>query len=201
MSIFAPLVPFVLGWLLLLLTTGLSTLALVNAAAQTLLFVVVVNVPAWRTGRLSYVDIGWPLGVALIGALTLVLADGQPARKAAVSLAYLLIGLRMGLGALQLWRRGHLREELPRYRYQRRRWERKGLRNERLPARARPAFRVAHHVHDARVPATPGLPGVSADHQHVLSRPAQATGCCPGRGILKFARGQEAGYWRSMHPG
>jgi steroid 5-alpha reductase family enzyme len=107
-------------------------LALANAAGQVLLFIIAVNIPAWKTGRLSYVDIGWPLGVALVGALTLAIADGHPVRKAAVSGAYLLVGLRMGLGALKLWRMGHLREELPRYRYQRLRWERKGMQNERL---------------------------------------------------------------------
>ncbi len=132
MRIFMPLVPFVLGWVLLLLTAGLTELALVNALGQALLFFFLVSIPAWRTGRLSYVDIGWPLGVALIGALTLLLADGDPLRKTVVSVAYLFIGLRMGLGALNMLRLGYFREEFPRYRYQRLRWEKKGHLNERL---------------------------------------------------------------------
>ena len=35
----------------------------------------------------------------------------------------------MGLGALQLWWKGHLQKEFPRYQYQRGRWERAGKRN------------------------------------------------------------------------
>ena len=95
-----------------------------NGVAQFILFVVVVNTPIWRTGRMSYVDIGWPLGVALIGALTWSLSQGHWLRVAVVSGVYLFIGLRMGLAAVHLWRQGHLKVELPRYEYQKRRWAR-----------------------------------------------------------------------------
>ena len=129
MQFVTPLAPFVAGWVLLFFTADLAQLGLVNGIGQLVLFSLVVCLPVWRTGRLSYVDIGWPLGVALIGTLTWALADGQSVRKLAVSLVYLFIGLRMGLGALKMWRMGSFRTEFPRYQYQRLRWERQGVRN------------------------------------------------------------------------
>ncbi|MEM8605851.1 MAG: DUF1295 domain-containing protein [Myxococcota bacterium] len=129
MKYLSPLVPFVAGWGLLLLTNTLWFVALVNGLAQILLFALVVNLPTWRTGRMSYVDIGWPLGVATIGVVTSLLSEGNGVRVAVVSGAYLFVGLRMGLGALTLWRRGHLKTEFPRYEYQKLRWRRAGKTN------------------------------------------------------------------------
>ncbi|MEL6186173.1 MAG: DUF1295 domain-containing protein, partial [Myxococcota bacterium] len=122
MPYFSPLFPFLAGWLVLLATRSFSTASLVNGAAQALLFALVVNIPISRTGRMSYVDIGWPLGVAVIGAVTWILSGGHGLRVAVVSVVYLFIGLRMGLAAVHLWRRGHLETELPRYEYQKQRW-------------------------------------------------------------------------------
>ncbi len=129
MKYLAPLIPFLAGWALLLLSDTLSTIALVNGVAQLVLFALVVNLPIWRTGRMSYVDIGWPLGVAVIGIVTLSLSEGSWSRVAAVSGVYIFIGLRMGLAALHMWRRGHLRVEFPRYEYQKLRWHRAGKTN------------------------------------------------------------------------
>ena len=81
---------------------------------------------------MSYVDIGWPLGVAVIGIVTLSLSEGSWSRVAAVSGVYIFIGLRMGLAALHMWRRGHLRVEFPRYEYQKIRWQNAGKTNVRL---------------------------------------------------------------------
>lgn len=119
-----PLLPFALGWALLLSTEQFFTISLVNGLAQLVLFALVVCLPAWKTGRLSYVDIGWPLGLALIGLVTLFLADGYETRKITVAAVYLFIGLRMGSGSIRMWQRGILKRELPRYQYQKRRWER-----------------------------------------------------------------------------
>ncbi|MDX2219086.1 MAG: DUF1295 domain-containing protein [Burkholderiales bacterium] len=129
MPFITPLLPFAAGWSLLFFTADLVQLGWVNGAAQLVLFALVVCIPAWKTGRLSYVDIGWPLGLALIGVVTLALADGQPVRKLVISLVYLFIGLRMGLGAIKMWRNGYFQTEFPRYQYQRLRWERKGIKN------------------------------------------------------------------------
>lgn len=155
---FSPFLPFILVWLLLIVS-DFRSISLVNGIAQLLLFTFVVCIPAWRTGRISYVDIGWPLGVALIGFITLLMADGYTVRKLIVSLAYLFIGLRMGIMAVILWRRGHLSKELPRYTYQRGRWERAGKTNVKLAEQvevliqglanasflALPAFLIAHN--------------------------------------------------------
>lgn len=49
-------------------------------------------------------------------------SDGDALRVAVVSLVYLFVGSRMGLGALKLWSEGRLKKEFPRYEYQKQRW-------------------------------------------------------------------------------
>ena len=44
----------------------------------------------------------------------------------------ILVGLRMGIGALSMWRAGFLEQEFPRYQYQRLVWEREGKSNTQL---------------------------------------------------------------------
>lgn len=78
---------------------------------------------------MSYVDIGWPLGLTVIGGLTWWMSDGNAVRVAAVSIVYLLVGSRMGLGALKMWREGRLKKEFPRYEYQKQRWIESGKTN------------------------------------------------------------------------
>jgi len=129
MKYFTPLLPFLLGWFTLLLTTGLSELALVNGITQLILFALVVCLPIWKTGRMSYVDIGWPWGLVVLGTLTYLFSDGYRPRVMLVSAVYIFIGLRMGLGALKMWRQGLLKKEFPRYQYQRLRWEESGKTN------------------------------------------------------------------------
>ena len=104
-------------------------MSLINGAAQIVLFAFVVCIPTWRTGRMSYVDIGWPWGLVVIGAMTLWLADGDFTRVVLVSGLYFFMGGRMGIFALKLWRGGWLARELPRYRYQAIRWQRAGIQN------------------------------------------------------------------------
>jgi steroid 5-alpha reductase family enzyme len=118
-----------LGFVLLLLMPTFSRLALLNALGQLLLFVLVACIPAWKTGRMSYVDIAWPWGLVLIGVLTFLYSPGYELRVWVVSGAYVFMGLRMGLGALQMWRKGWLKTEFPRYQYQRRRWQKSGKTN------------------------------------------------------------------------
>ena len=127
-----PWVPFLLGWALLVATEEFREVALIKGVAQGVLFAAVVCIPAWRTGRMSYVDIGWPCGLVVIGGISFVFLEGDPWRLAAVSAVYVLVGARMGGGALALWRAGHLEAELPRYQYQRLRWERAGKTNQAL---------------------------------------------------------------------
>lgn len=102
---------------------------LINGILQLLLFVVVVCIPAFLTKRMSYVDIAWPWGLVLIGVLVLILGEGYKPRIYMVAGMYLCSGLRMGIGALILFQKGHLNSELSRYSYQRRRWDKAGYKN------------------------------------------------------------------------
>ena len=129
MKYFSPLLPFLLVWGLLLCTENLASISLINGLSQLLLFLLVVCLPTWRTGRMSYVDIGWPWGVALIGIITLCYAEGHSLRIMAISIIYILIGSRMGLGSLKMWSLGMFNKEFPRYEYQKRRWKRAGKNN------------------------------------------------------------------------
>ena len=126
---FTPLFLFIAGWLFLLLTDRFALIGFINGSLQLLLFIFVVCIPTWRTGRMSYVDIGWPWGLALIGIVTWVYGEGDSTRVAIVSIAYIFAGSRMGLGALKLLKLGHLKTELPRYEYQKRRWHKAGKTN------------------------------------------------------------------------
>ena len=129
MKYFYPLFPFLLVWVLLLCTETFASISLINGLSQLLLFVLVVCLPIWRTGRMSYVDIGWPWGVALIGVLTWCYAESDSIRIMTISIMYILIGTRMGLGSLKMWRLGMLDKEFPRYEYQKQRWQRSGKNN------------------------------------------------------------------------
>lgn len=129
MKYFYPLLPFLAGWGLLLTTDSLATISLVNGVLQLILFALVVCLPTWRTGRMSYVDIGWPWGLTLIGVITFLYSEGNSIRVLAISAVYAIIGARMGIGAIKMLTLGHLKEELPRYKYQQRRWQRDGKTN------------------------------------------------------------------------
>ena len=132
MKYFKPLTVFVIGFLILVFSQSFQQLSLINFATQMVLFGLVVCWPIWKTGRMSYVDIGWPWGLFCIGVISLLLGEGDPWRVKIVGGIYIIIGMRMGMGALQLWRKGYLKKEFPRYQYQRRRWERAGKTNVQL---------------------------------------------------------------------
>lgn len=103
-------------------------LMLVNGAVQLVLFVLVACVPFLRTGRMSYVDIAWPFGVALIGGQIILLGEGNDLRNLVVGSVYLFIGLRMGLGALTMAKATGVifKTEFPRYIYRREMLEQAG---------------------------------------------------------------------------
>ncbi|MEM9669435.1 MAG: DUF1295 domain-containing protein [Pseudomonadota bacterium] len=134
MKYFSLLVPFALGLVLLLLSASLKEAALINALSQLFLFLVVVCIPLYRTGRMSYVDIGWPFGIVIIGVVAFFTLDGHWLKAAAIGLVYFLIGARMGVMALKHLVAYELSEELPRYAYQRRRWKKTGKSNQMLAA-------------------------------------------------------------------
>lgn len=98
-----------------------------NLGIQLAIFIPVVQIPAYATGRMTYVDIGWPAGLVAIGAQSLVFGTGSLWRKVLVSLAYLSQGGRMLSGALTMWSAGHMNREMPRYLFQRIRWADRGI--------------------------------------------------------------------------
>jgi steroid 5-alpha reductase family enzyme len=129
MHYFRPLYAFLLGLIVLLNSATLAELAATNAMGQLVLFTLVVCIPIWRTGRMSYVDIGWPWGLVVLGIISFIDSQGYWLRSGIVSAVVILIGLRMGLGALKMWRMGLLQTEFPRYQYQRIVWKQEGKTN------------------------------------------------------------------------
>ena len=129
MKYFKPFIPFIACWILLFNSNNFQSIALINGIGQLVLFLFVVCIPIWKTGRMSYVDIGWPWGVALIGLITYCQINAMTLSKTLVITAYILIGSRMGLGALKMWSTGLLKKEFPRYEYQKIRWKKSNKTN------------------------------------------------------------------------
>ena len=129
MKYFKPFIPFIACWILLFNSNNFQSIALINGISQLVLFFFVVCIPIWKTGRMSYVDIGWPWGVALIGLITYCQINTITLSKTLVITAYILIGSRMGLGALKMWSMELLKKEFPRYEYQKIRWEKSNKTN------------------------------------------------------------------------
>ena len=129
MKYFKPFIPFIACWILLFNSNNFQSVALINGIGQLVLFLFVVCIPIWKTGRMSYVDIGWPWGVALIGLIAYCQINTITLSKTLVITAYILIGSRMGLGALKMWNMGLLKKEFPRYEYQKIRWEKSNKSN------------------------------------------------------------------------
>ena len=100
---------------------ALVSLLMVNGIVQLSLFLLVACLPFLRTKRVSYVDIAWPFGVALIGVQILLIGETDLLRQLLVGGIYLLIGLRMGIGALVMANQTGVifKTEFPRYQYRR----------------------------------------------------------------------------------
>ncbi|MEU0884654.1 DUF1295 domain-containing protein [Lentzea sp. NPDC005914] len=130
------MLPFALVGVALLVDPATAGAARWNLLVQVVLFTLVAAVPGYLTRHVSYVDVAWPWGLAGIGVVTLATADRLGVVTWAVAVAYLAMGARMGLWGLVLswkhgwWTPGAPKAELPRYRYQRRRWERQGFHSE-----------------------------------------------------------------------
>ena len=105
---------------------------LINLISQIFIFLFIVCIPAYFTERMSYVDIAWPFGLVAIGIISFFYGDGYLLKKSIISMLYIIAGLRMGIGALILLKKGYLNKELPRYSYQRIRWKKKGFINDKF---------------------------------------------------------------------
>ena len=122
-------VSFLICFTILYFSNTFNAFVSLNGFLQILLFISAVCIPAFLTKRMSYVDIGWPWGLVLIGFLVLILGEGYWLRKYIIAGMYLFAGLRMGIGSLILLKKGHLKNELSRYKYQRKRWKKDGYTN------------------------------------------------------------------------
>ncbi len=143
----------------------LVTLLATNGAVQLTLFASVACIPFLKTGRMSFVDIAWPFGVALIGVQIALLGDGNALRRICIAGVYLLIGLRMGIGALTMAKTTGVifKTEFPRYIYRRMELEGGGETRLRLHMLAEI---LAQGLANASVLALPGfLMAVNADDQ------------------------------------
>lgn len=118
--------PYALCLSLLLSIPHLREFTLVNVLVQAFVFLFICIIPALKTGRMSYVDIAWPLGLFLIGAQVLLFSDEFTSRSVIIAALYVFAGGRMSVMALIGWHLGFLARELPRYEYQRLRWQRRG---------------------------------------------------------------------------
>ena len=85
------------------------------------LFVVIVQIPTFITGHMSYVDVGWPLGLVTLAVIALCKGK-QTVRMYLCSICLLLHGLRMAVGALVLFFPYKWKEDLARYQYAKKRF-------------------------------------------------------------------------------
>jgi steroid 5-alpha reductase family enzyme len=126
-------ITFAALWLVLVRSESefISEFALYNGLFQGALFLLVASIPLWRTGRMSFVDIAWPFGVALTGTQVLYHTEGETLRALIVSGIYLAIGLRMGLAAIAMGLSTGVifKYEFPRYDYRRLMLEQSGAKH------------------------------------------------------------------------
>jgi len=125
-------VSFLVCLVALVVNPATRTFALWNVAVQLAIFVPSACVPAWRTNRMSYVDFAWPAGVLALGLETFVFAAAPTPLTVTAAAMFTLSGGRLMYWGYLVLKPGWLKEEFPRYRYQRLVWEKAGLRGERL---------------------------------------------------------------------
>ena len=97
------------------ISSRFAQVATFNAVLQLVVFVITCNIPAFLTGRMSYVDIAWPWGLVSIGLLPVLVEGSNPGIRTKLAMAaFLAAGLRMAFGGAMLLFKGHLSQELPR---------------------------------------------------------------------------------------
>lgn len=106
----------------LLLSTSYQSFLWTNFLIQLAIFIPLVQIPAYLTGKMSWVDIGWPVGLTVLGFTGLYLGDGYSLRKWLWCICYILHGGRMALGGILILPKTIMKTELPRYRTAKERW-------------------------------------------------------------------------------
>jgi steroid 5-alpha reductase family enzyme len=99
---------FVLVFYIFFQVENFQNFLLVNLISQIFIFLFIVCIPAYYSGRMSYVDIAWPFGLVAIGIISFLYGDGSFLKKSMISTLYIIAGLRMGIGALILLKKGYL---------------------------------------------------------------------------------------------
>ena len=127
-----PLIPYLFGLVILISQSNFYKILYLNLIFQLILFLIVVCIPIYRTERMSYVDIAWPWGLVVLGIVNYIYNEGSLLMVLISTSIVSIIGLRMGIGALSLLKRGYLKNELPRYQYQRIIWEKEEKHNTHL---------------------------------------------------------------------
>ncbi|MET9357431.1 DUF1295 domain-containing protein [Streptomyces sp. NPDC006617] len=148
-----PFAIYVVMFAALALQGDLTGFMVCNLLVQLAVFVVGACLPAHRTGFMSYVDVAWPWGLALIGVQVLAFGGLDSPVAVATAAIYLLMGMRMGAWALRFMVFKRLPGELPRYQYQRRRWERDGFRNEKVSLQVEIMVQCGANIAVLAVPA------------------------------------------------
>jgi steroid 5-alpha reductase family enzyme len=117
------------GFLTILSDLSTYDYAMTNAVVQTFIFIVTAQIPAYKTGIMSWVDLAWPTGLVAIAIQTFFNANTNCNvwRVGIGALMYLFQGGRMALGATNLVLKGHMSFEMPRYQYQKLRWKERGI--------------------------------------------------------------------------
>jgi len=121
---FLNIAPFI-GVATVLLDDRLKDFAVTNILIQTIVFIATAQLPAALTNVMSWVDLAWPTGLVAIGLQTYFNADPDvnSYRKGLGACLYLFQGGRMALGATMMAFNGHMKRDMPRYRYQFLRWK------------------------------------------------------------------------------
>lgn len=107
---------------ILLIFSTYSGLMLNHCFWQLLLFIPVCQIPAYLTGKMTYVDIAWPGGVTLLSIYAYNTATGYTPRVTLWVFVYFMIGFRMFAGALYSFYPYRFKEDLGRYRYAKSKW-------------------------------------------------------------------------------
>lgn len=117
-------VAYVLPFLFLLSdATALKELLCRNCIYQVCIFLPLVQLPLAVTGKMAYVDIGWPLGLTVLGITGLTYGEGWYIRKVLFCGFMVLHGSRMLLGALALFYPYTFKNgDLSRYQYAKHKW-------------------------------------------------------------------------------
>ncbi len=126
------IVSFLICLVALVVNPATREFALWNVVVQAAIFIPSACVPAWRTGRMSYVDFAWPAGVLTLGIETFLFAQELTALTITAAVLFTLSGGRLMYWGYLVMKPGWLTEEFPRYQYLRLVWEKAGLRSERL---------------------------------------------------------------------